>query len=148
MQKIKYFILYVLMSLPVHAQDIVECSWQSSAANLVEPWENYTQTFSNGKTRIALIDTLEPAAGAVWLLILSPPYNELGDRQCRLVGNGGMGFMDLDFAALATSYDPARGLTFVLPGKVYGDGVNNWDIMVALTLNQATGEITKEIWRQ
>ena len=136
------------MAWPAYAQDIVECSWQSSAANLVEPWENYTRTFSNGKTRIALIDTLEPAAGAVWLLILSPPYNELGDRQCRLVGHGGMGFMDLDFAALATSYDPARGLTFVLPGKVYGDGVNNWDIMVALTLNQATGEITKEIWRQ
>ena len=136
------------MAWPAYAQDIVECSWQSSAANLVEPWENYTQTFSNGKTRIALIDTLEPAAGAVWLLILSPPYNELGDRQCRLVGHGGMGFMDLDFAALATSYDPARGLIFVLPGKVYGDGVNNWDIMVALTLNQATGEITKEIWRQ
>ena len=148
MQKIRYFVFSILLALPAYAQDIVECSWQSSAANLVEPWENYTQTFSNGKTRIALIDTLEPAAGAVWLLILSPPYNELGDRQCRLVGHGGMGFMDLDFTALATSYDPARGLTFVLPGKVYGDGVNNWDIMVALTLNQATGEITKEIWRQ
>ena len=148
MHKIRYFVFSILLAWPAYAQDIVECSWQSSAANLVEPWENYTQTFSNGKTRIALIDTLEPAAGAVWLLILSPPYNELGDRQCRLVGHGGMGFMDLDFAALAASYDPARGLIFVLPGKVYGDGVNNWDIMVALTLNQATGEITKEIWRQ
>ena len=134
-------------STPATAQDVFDCDWQASAANIAEPWEAHTRSFSNGKTRLALLDTIEPAAGAFWLLVLSPPYSELGDRQCRVVGHNGTGFMSLDFAALSASYDPAKGLTFILPGQLYGDGVNNTDITVSVTLNQATGEITKEVWR-
>lgn len=129
------------------AQDVYDCDWQASAGNIAEPWEANTRTFSNGKTRLALLDTVEPAGGAFWLLILSPPYSELGDRQCRVVGNNGIGFMNLDFAAMTASYDPSRGLTFIMPGQLYGDGVNNIDITVSVTLNQATGAIIKEVWR-
>lgn len=129
------------------AQEVVECDWKASAANIAEPWEAHTRTFSNGKTRLALIDTIEPAGGALWLLILSPPYDELGDRQCRMVGYRGIGFLNLDFAAMQASYDPARGLTFRLPGALYGDGVNNTAITLSVTLNQATGAITPEVWR-
>ena len=40
---------------------------------------------ANGDIRIALIDVGEPAAGGFHLLVLSPPFGELGDRQCRIV---------------------------------------------------------------
>ena len=129
------------------AQDVYDCDWQSSARNIPEPWEEHTRTFSNGKTRLALLDTVEPAGGAYWLLILSPPYEVLGSRQCQIVGHNGIGFMDLDFAALEASYDASRGLTFIMPAQLYGDGMNNVDITVSVTLNQATGQITKEVWR-
>ncbi len=136
-----------LLAAPVAAQDVFDCDWQSSARNIAEPWEENTRTFSNGKTRLALMDTVEPAGGAFWLLVLSPPYDELGGRQCKVVGHNGIGFTWLDFSQLRSSYDPSRGLTFTLPGQLYGDGVNNIDITVSITLNQATGEITKEVWR-
>lgn len=128
------------------AQDVFDCDWQASARNIPEPWEAHSRSFSNGQTRLALLDTIEPAAGAFWLLVLSPPYSELGDRQCRVVGHAGMGFSGLDFARLKAGYDPARGLTFTLPGQIFEDG-GFAAVTVSVTLNQATGAITKEVWR-
>ncbi|MDG4951587.1 hypothetical protein NLM59_11715, partial [Weeksellaceae bacterium KMM 9724] len=73
----------------------------ASAGNIVEPWEDNTRTFSNGKTRLALLDTIEPAAGSFHVLVLSLPLNELGDRQCRTIGmGGGIGFSGADFSTL------------------------------------------------
>jgi len=51
-----------------------DCAWQASAQYLAEPWGENTATFGNGATRIAVIDTTEPAAGSFGLVILSPPY--------------------------------------------------------------------------
>jgi hypothetical protein len=126
--------------------EVSHCDWESSARNLGEPWEAFTRTFSNGKTRLAMLDTIEPAAGAVRMLVLSPPYDELGSRQCRTLGINGMGFAGMDFDQLSASYDPATGLDFTVPIQVwtsendsYGPGT------LWFRLNQATGEITGHV---
>ncbi|WP_425098086.1 hypothetical protein [Tropicibacter sp. S64] len=123
------------------AQQVMECDWQASARNLPEPWEAYTRTFSNGAVRLAMLDTIEPAAGWAYLLILSPPHNELGDRQCRVVGLNGMGFAGMTFDALQADYDPAQGLIFTLPVSLPGGGDQFVDTALRIVLNQATGQI-------
>ncbi len=126
------------------AQDVIDCDWQASARNLIEPWEDHTRTFSNGATRIAAIDVLEPAAAAFYLLLLSPPYDELGDRQCKLVGMNGMGFALVDITDMTAEYDPATGLGFTLRVQVFESDTPQ-DRMLHVTLNQATGEITPRL---
>ncbi|MDJ0821491.1 MAG: hypothetical protein QNJ09_06725 [Paracoccaceae bacterium] len=140
--------MVLALAAPATAQEsanIRDCDWQASARNIVEPWADYSRTFSNGITRLALLDTGgEPAAGSYYLLMLSPPYGVLGDRQCRVIGNDGIGFGFLDFPALDASYDPAIGLTFVLPAEVF-DGVGFENRVLTVTLNQATGAISARL---
>ncbi|RMD92352.1 MAG: hypothetical protein D6811_07090, partial [Alphaproteobacteria bacterium] len=97
--------------------------------------------------RIALLDTVEPAAASAHLLVLSPPYGPTGERQCRVVSlDGALGFAGLDFASLSAAYDPARGLTVSLPGTVYlpEEGFSN-SIVLSVTINQATGAVEADI---
>ena len=143
----KYFLALVLtfLALPAVAQEVGECDWRASAQAIVEPWEGNTRTFANGKTRIALMDGIEPAAGALYLLVLSPPHDELGGRQCRIIGAmSGVGFGNVDFAALQAGYDPAVGLIFALPVSVF-DGENFRPHELNFTVNQATGHIGAEL---
>jgi len=128
------------LAAPAAAQEAVPCDWAARADGIVEPWEDNTATFANGAVRLALIDTVEPAAGAFHLLILSPPLGELGERQCRTLGIGGMGFAGLDFATLQAVYDPARGLIFTLAATRY-DGADFRPATLEFSLNQATGGI-------
>lgn len=130
----------LLCALPVHAQQVTPCDWQASAENIPEPWEKHSRTFANGAVRLAVIDTVEPAAGAFWLLILSPPHDELGARQCRLVGGRDMGFGGMAFAGLTASYEPSTGLSFSLPVRGF-DGERALDRTLRVTLDQATGAI-------
>ncbi|HHB80751.1 MAG TPA: hypothetical protein ENK83_03250 [Aliiroseovarius sp.] len=129
------------------AQEVSDCDWRASARNIGEPWEQNTRTFSNGKTRLALLDTPEPAAGAFHILILSPPYDELGVRQCKVVSaSAGIGFYGLDFTGLQAQYDPAIGLGFAIPGQSYVPETDGSAAMYLLiTLNQATGQITARV---
>lgn len=141
----KYLIAaFCLLAAPVAAQQAVDCDWQSSARNIAEPWDENTQTYANGNVRLALLDTLEPAAAAFHLLILSPPYTELGDRQCRVVSlSDGLGFYSLDFARIDAGYDPKTGLTFRMPIRLYSQQDHGSDpAMLTVTLNQSTGDIT------
>ncbi|MBP0483683.1 hypothetical protein [Sagittula salina] len=140
-----------LIAAPAAAQEglaptVMDCDWQSSAQFVAEPWEANTRTFANGRTRLALIDTVEPVGGWAWLMILSPPHDELGFRQCRMVGNNGMGFSRLDFDMLSADYDPARGLIFDVPAGWYMDGTDDdpWQ-WIRITLNQLTGDIAIEV---
>lgn len=129
------------------AQSIGDCDWRASAQALAEPWEENTRTFSNGKTRLALLDTVEPAAGAFHLLILSPPLNELGERQCRVISyDGTVGFSNIEFSALEADYDPSKGLSFTLPVQFYHGGIADFTYgWMFLTLNQATGQIDASV---
>ena len=128
---------------PVTAQEVQPCDWQASAQSIVEPWEENSRSFANGDVRLAFLDTIEPAAGFAYLLVLSPPYAELGDRQCAVIGQGaGVGFAGLDFDSLDAGYDPAVGLIFELIVQEYdpekSTGVRRF---LTVTLNQSTGAI-------
>lgn len=125
------------------AQTVSGCDWRASAQAIAEPWEANSRTFSNGAVRLAVLDTVEPAAGALHLLILSPPYSEPGDRQCRVISRDGtMGWAAMYFEDLTARYDPAVGLIFDLPVQIYlpEDSFTN-SAVLRITLNQASGEI-------
>ena len=71
---------------PVAAQTAIPCGWQARADAIVEPWAENTATFANGAVRVALRDTIEPAACAAYLLITHPPLDEVGGRTCTFIG--------------------------------------------------------------
>jgi len=83
----------------------------------------------------------EPAIGGYHILILSPPFGELGFRQCRILTAEPYGFGGVEFELLEAEYDPSRGLIFFVPVAVAGpDGRLN-DRELTFVVNQATGEI-------
>jgi hypothetical protein len=125
------------------AQSVNPCDWAASAQAIVEPWEANSRTFSNGKTRLALLDTIEPAAGALHILVLSPPYDELGGRQCRVISaSPGIGYAGISFDRLTAGYDPSVGLMFDVPIGLYDPGTGGTrPALLSFTLNQATGAI-------
>ncbi|QFT94485.1 hypothetical protein FIU86_16665 [Roseovarius sp. THAF9] len=125
----------------VHAQEVGPCDWRSGAEGLIEPWEDYTRTFSDGKVRIALVDRIEPGASPLHILILSPPYDVLGARQCRILSvEGTRGFADVDFSSLEADYDPSVGLIFELAVRIPGP-IEAEDRMLRFSVNQASGAI-------
>lgn len=125
---------------------VMDCDWQSSAWNIVEPWEANSRSFSNGKTRLAALDTIEPAAGWAYMLVLSPPYGQLGDRQCKVIGIDNRGFAGMDFSQLQSAYDPASGLSFTIPVQIHdfntGLGIPR---QLWFQVNQATGTIRTDL---
>ena len=139
--------LCLFLALPslAAAQALLPCDgWQASARNLIEPWDQATRTFANGKIRIALLDTVEPAAGAFYLMVISPPYDELGSRSCHLVAEqgGSMGLAGVYFGGTEASYDPARGLTIRIPvQRVDIASGGYYDTVLSITINQATGDV-------
>lgn len=132
------------LAAPALAQDVSDCDLRSSARNLAEPWEDSTRTFAQGAIRLAVIDMIEPAGAPFYLLVLSPPYDEIGDRQCRMIGGStGMGLYSIDLAGATAAYEAARGLVVSVPTRVYGDASGQPTASrLTVTINQATGEIS------
>ena len=139
-------LLSLLLLLPglAAAQVVEPCDWRANPDAIPEPWEAHTRTFANGEIRVALLDNIEPAAGAFYLLILHPPRMELGERQCSIVAlNNNIGYAALSFSELEAGYDPARGLTLTLPGILYLPEENFQNSLILnVTVNQSTGEVT------
>lgn len=125
-------------------QEVAFCDdYRSSAANLAEPWEENTRLYAKGAIRLAVIDTLEPAAGAFHLFILSPPLNELGLPQCRVVSmSGTMGFSYLGLDEARAAYDPAEGLAITLLAERWLSASDSYEPgELTVTINQQTGSI-------
>ena len=141
----------MLLAAPAAVQSVGDCRAWVSAQNLPEPWEDHAATYAEGKIRVAVLDTLEPAAAAVHLLVISPPLDETGGRQCKvvsLVGGEGApsGFLNLDFKAREASYDPARGLVLSMPVEAFNPGTSAGDQgELTVTINQSSGEVTAEV---
>lgn len=131
---------------PALAQSVGDCDWRASVQSLVEPWDapQNTRTFANGDVRLAVSDVIEPAAGAFHLVILSPPFDELGGRQCQIVSaNNTIGFTGLTLDGMTSAYDPAIGLTFTIEAGAYDPNTGGTlPRTLTVTLNQATGAIT------
>lgn len=138
--------LFGLAALPGFAGDVHDCDFAAQAQNIAEPWEENTRTFANGAVRVAVLDTTEPAAAAFHLLVLSPPYTELGTRQCRVVSfEGGHGYASLTLDGLVADYHPSTGLTLEMAISVYNQDTALFDPgSLFVTINQATGQITAE----
>lgn len=135
--------IVVALATPLAAQTISDCDWEASARNLIEPWEDHTKVFAEGAVRLAMLDTVEPAAAAMHLLVLSPPYNEVGDRQCKSIGSGNrIGFSGIMWESLTAGYDPAVGLIFEVPVSRFDPETDGFPTsLLSFTLNQSTGEI-------
>ncbi|SHI48863.1 hypothetical protein SAMN05444000_101252 [Shimia gijangensis] len=135
--------LALALASSLNAQQVANCEWQARADAIVEPWENHSRTFANGDVRLALLDTVEPAAGAYHVLVLSPPFGELGDRQCRTIGmSQGVGFSGVDFDSLTAAYDPAHGLVFNLEVQRFVPDANDFlPAQLQFAVNQSTGFI-------
>ena len=134
-----------LAAAPAAAQQAVPCDWPARADALVEPWEDHTRTFAKGEVRLALLDTVEPAAGAYHILVLSPPYDEMGARQCRTLGlSDGMGFAGVDFSSLTAHYEATLGLVFQMTVQVF-DGAEITPETLNVVLNQSTGALSAQL---
>ncbi|WP_231704082.1 hypothetical protein [Cochlodiniinecator piscidefendens] len=133
----------IFCTTSLFAQSVEDCDWRARADAIMEPWEENTRTFSNGRVRIAALDTTEPAAGALHVLVVSPPFDELGTRQCKVISlDGSIGFAGLDFSTLNARYDPLTGLDFNLVVGLYDfDSGSSVSTNLNFQLNQATGEI-------
>lgn len=120
-----------------------DCDGRAYADFIAEPWDQNSRTFADGAIRVALMDFVEPAAAAYRLLVLSPPYDEVGLRQCRLIEMpGGHGYGAMDFAALQAGYDPQTGLTLSLPAKMPSpDGGDDGWFQLSVRIDQQTGRI-------
>jgi hypothetical protein len=134
-----------LWSAPVSAQMVTDCeSYVTSAQMVAEPWETNTATYAKGAIRVAVMDTVEPAAGAFHLMILAPSDDELGFRACHLVSEtSGIGFGGMTLQGAKAAYDPAKGLTLRLPTSFWLPDTDSYvDGILAVTINQATGVVS------
>ena len=128
------------------AQEVSDCDARARADNVMEPWEENTRVFAGGRTRIAALDTIEPAAGAFHLMIVSPPFDTLGARQCKVVSlGGGVGFAGMRIDRMTSSYDPAKGLSLSVPVRVLDASGAPQEALLNVILNQGTGDISADI---
>jgi hypothetical protein len=126
------------------AAEVNECDdFRSSAHAIAEPWADNTRTFAKGDIRIAVMDTIEPAAGSYFLLVISPPYDEVGSNRCKLISaSGSIGFSGMDLGGLVSGYDSRVGLALAIPVQRY-----NWetdmpeDVLLTVNINQKTGKV-------
>jgi len=139
-----FFLFWALCAAPAAAQVAVPCDWVARADSIVEPWEENSRTFANGEVRVALLDIIEPAAASYFLLLLHPPYGEMGERVCTVVGlDEGLGYAGMFFEDIDADYDPATGLTIKVPAVIYlpEQSFQN-SALLSVTINQATGEVS------
>lgn len=141
----------MLLAAPAAAQSVGDCGDWTLAQYLPEPWEEHTATYAEGQIRVAVLDTMEPAAAAMHLMVISPPLDEAGGRQCKMVSLSGgagrpSGFLNLDFGAREASYDPARGLVLAMPVEGFKPGASVGDQgELTVTVNQSSGEVMAEV---
>jgi len=133
-----------LLAAPAMAQTAFPCDGQSHAVHIVEPWEDNSATFSNGAVRVAVLDTIEPAAAASYLMVLHPPYDEVGERRCTLVGwDDGLGYAGMYFQDVESDYDPAVGLILTVPAQIYLPEQSFLNTaLLTITVNQASGNVS------
>ncbi|AXC48757.1 hypothetical protein DRW48_02775 [Paracoccus suum] len=138
--------MLALLALPAGAQSVTPCGDGPRADTIAEPWEANTATYADGAIRLTAIDTVEPAGAPFYLMVQSPPLDELGLRRCRLVGEAeGSGFFGLDFAARRAEYQAGKGLVVTVPIKRVTPGESDaHPATLRLTINQSSGEITAD----
>lgn len=130
------------------AETLMECKGPAHIQNIIEPWQDATRTYANGKIRVIWLDTGgEPVCCSSHLAILAPnPKDEQGYRQCRVLNDGQeyMGFQFIDLKGITSSYDASKGLLLSIPVERYIDGIKSKKAVIGVRINQATGDIAIE----
>mgnify|MGYP000510063448 CR=1 FL=1 len=127
------------------AQEVSVCDIALQMDKIASPEDLNVRHFANGQVLVAVVyDVRADAAQALSVLVVSPPLDEHGQRQCRLVGASDVaGYAALILDKADAAYDPAIGLTVSFPAVVMPTTESLGDkIDLAVTINQATGQIT------
>ena len=146
------FLALLASAAPAAAVSVMDCGDDqatASAADIAGPWEKNTKLFYNGQVRVALMDTGgEPVCCSVHLLVLSPAggQDEPEYTACHLINDHeGSGFVSIDFAKLAATYDAKKGLLITFPYGLYVDGMKpNKPGIAKIRLNLKAGAVTVE----
>lgn len=134
-----------VLACPVAAQSVLVCDADTQLGLIAFPEDENIRHFANGAVMLAVVDDgRDDAATALSILVLSPPLDDHGARQCRRVSaTSKMGYAALILDTAVASYNPATGLTVTLPGVVVPNAESLGDnVLVSVTVNQATGQIT------
>lgn len=127
------------------AQVVSICDAALEMDKIAYPEDMNIRHYANGHVLVAVVDDGRPdAARALSFLVVSPPLDAQGERQCRLVSATQMaGYAALVLDRAEATYSPAIGLTVSVPAVVVPTAESLGDkIDLAVTINQATGMIT------
>ncbi|WP_298496486.1 hypothetical protein [uncultured Maritimibacter sp.] len=132
---------------PPAAATVSDCNGETDLRHIAEPWDTATRAFPEGNTRVVLLNMTEPAEVPFKLLVLSPPVDDAGLRQCKVISGGeGWGFAAMDFAAHDAAFDPAAGMLFSLPVTVWQSSDDTArPATFSFSLNAETGEIATKL---
>jgi len=126
MSLLKYLPLALVLSGPLAAQQVQPCEsggvfpYETTALAIAEPWEANTRSFSEGQVRLTVMDTYEPALGALYLMVIFEPLDRAADfRTCVLVSNGFMGFPNMTLDGLQARELEGQGMMFLVPTTFY-----------------------------
>ena len=113
---------------PALAIGVYPCGELNRVQNLVGPWGQFSKSFYEGEVLVAVIDTIEPAAAALHLIVLMPPPDGEAEYRpaCYAISatagtedSYGMGFSGMDWDNLKGDYDPAKGLLLSVPVSIF-----------------------------
>ena len=138
----------MLLGGAANAAVVRECDETASAGNIVEPWSENSRTFYKGQVRVAYLDTGGEPVCCSGHLLVTLPYNDNepgGGQTCFLISDHDRaGFMSIDFAKLAASYDSDAGLLVSFPYELYIDGIQSKKGIAKFRINLARHSVAIE----
>ena len=120
-----FVLMAMLLASMASAQRVQPCfdgariPYRATAEAIAEPWAENTRSFADGKVRIAVMDTGEPAYGAYYLMVMYWAGGENEVRTCDLVSQGELGFVGMTLNGMEASYKAGLGLVFKVPTTFY-----------------------------
>lgn len=143
----RLWLLPLAIATPLHAAEVGPCNGLDRIGYLV----GQTKSYSQGKIKIAEIDTDgEPVCCSAHLLVFIPAP-ELGSR-CFAVSEkaaqddgSARGFSSIGFDKITASYDAAKGLLLTVPYTLYAGGGSGHPRTAGLRVDlRGAGSVTVE----
>lgn len=71
------------------------CDERAAITYVAHPWHDHVGSYADGDIQVVILDRVEPAASAVYVGVLSPPFDHFGLPKCHLIGRSErLGFAD------------------------------------------------------
>ena len=113
--------------------------------SIVQPASENQRTYSDGKTRISIIDS---GSDRAWKMIsvVSPPFVN-GQPTCQVISfDDYIGFEEVLISLIESRYDPSIGLMFDIPVRTPEPEYSDKLMRLIFDLNQATGALSAEFF--